>query len=175
MDGQTMKTAARIRSAVKSLGKRGPGRRYPEAVNRDVLAYLAERRRAGRGIAATSTELGIPERSTKLWSGAPRPSSAPTFVPVTVATAAEDTHVFVEREICDEGLQPPVFVLELLHAPHLGDAHAGVLLLPGVIGRLTNPELPANLRDRDTGIHLPERFEICSSVNLDFRIGDSLF
>lgn len=115
MDGQMMKTAARIRATVKSLGKRGPGRRYPEAVKRDVLAYLAERRRAGRGIAATSTELGIPERSIKLWAGAPRPSSAPMFVPVTVATATEDTSA---PRIVVYG---PGFRVEGLDVPALAD------------------------------------------------------
>jgi transposase len=84
MDGETTKRAARIRAAVKSLGKRGPGRRYPETLKREVLAYLAERRRRGRGLATTSSELGIPERSIKLWAGAPRAPSAPAFVTMAV-------------------------------------------------------------------------------------------
>jgi len=89
MDGETTKTAARIRAAVRLLGKRGPGRRYPEALKSEVLAYLAERRRTGRGLATTSSELGIPERSIKLWAGAPRASSAPAFVTMAVTEARE--------------------------------------------------------------------------------------
>lgn len=83
------KRAARIRTAIRALGTRGQGRRYPEPLKRDVLAYLAERRKAGRGLAATSVELGIPKRSIKLWSSSPRPSSTPTFVTMDVADAAK--------------------------------------------------------------------------------------
>jgi len=90
MDGATARRAERIRTAVRGLGKRGPGRRYPEALKREVLAYLAERRKAGRGHATVAVELGIPERSIKLWSEAPRPSGAPTFVAMTLGPAASD-------------------------------------------------------------------------------------
>jgi hypothetical protein len=93
MDAATARRAERIRLAVKGLGKRGPGRRYPEALKREVLAYLAERRKVGRGPATVAVELGIPERSVKLWSEAPRPSGAPTFVAMSVGTAANDASV----------------------------------------------------------------------------------
>lgn len=89
MDTQTRKRAAEIRAAIRALGVRGKGRRYPEAVKRDVLAYLAERRKVGRGLATTSAELGIPERSIKIWSSAPRPSSTPTFTTMQIADAPE--------------------------------------------------------------------------------------
>ncbi len=89
MDTQTRKKAAEIRAAIRALGTRGQGRRYPESLKRAVLAYLAERRKVGRGLATTSAELGIPERSIKLWSSSPRPSSSPTFVAMEVADAAE--------------------------------------------------------------------------------------
>lgn len=89
MDTQTRKTAPEIRAAIRKLGPRGKGRRYPEELKRDVLAYLAERRRMGRGLTATSAELGIPERSLKIWSSAPRPSSVPSFIAMTLAGAPE--------------------------------------------------------------------------------------
>src|SRR6266496_3592056 len=89
MDTQTRKKAAEIRAAIRALGTRGQGRRYPAALKHDVLAYLAERRKVGRGLATTSSELGIPERSIKLWSSAPRPSGTPTFVAMALADAAE--------------------------------------------------------------------------------------
>jgi len=60
-------------------------------VKREVLAYLAERRKAERGPATVAGELGIPERSIKLWSEAPRPTGAPTFVAMTVGSGASDS------------------------------------------------------------------------------------
>ena len=77
--------AAEIRAAVRGLGTRGVGRRYPEAIKSDVLAYLAERRKSGRGYSSVAAELGIPRRSLKLWSATPRPSASARFVTVTVA------------------------------------------------------------------------------------------
>lgn len=85
-----MNTAAKageIKAAVRRLGTRGAGRRYPEAVKREVLAYLGERRKEGRGYATVAAELGIPRRSLKLWSSTPRPSASPRFVAVTVDAA----------------------------------------------------------------------------------------
>jgi hypothetical protein len=55
-----------------------------------VLAYLAERRKVGRGLKSTSAELGIPQRSIKLWSSAPRPSSTATFVRMAVGGVPEE-------------------------------------------------------------------------------------
>jgi len=101
MDNATKRTATAIRTAVAKLGPRGQGRRYPEALKRDVLAYLAARHEAGRGLKTTSVELGIPERSIKLWSSAPRPSGRPAFVPMVVTPLA------AERPV------PPIVV----HAP----------------------------------------------------------
>lgn len=86
MDNATKRAATAIQAAVARLGPRGQGRRYPEALKREVLAYLAARREEGRGLKTTSVELGIPERSIKLWSNAPRPSGRPAFVPMVVTT-----------------------------------------------------------------------------------------
>ena len=89
MDNATRRAAAAIRATVEKLGPRGKGRRYPEAVKREVLAYLAERRKVGRGLKTTSAEPGIPERSIKIWSSAPRPSSALRFIPMEVGDAPD--------------------------------------------------------------------------------------
>lgn len=92
MDEATKRAAAKIRAGVATLGARGQGRRYPEALKREVVAYLTARRKAGRGLKTASVELGIPERSIKLWSSTPRPSGKPAFVPMVVtAPAAERT------------------------------------------------------------------------------------
>ena len=91
MDTQTTRKASEIRAAVRALGTRGQGRRYPEALKREVLTYLAARRKEGRGLRTASVELGIPQRSNTLWSISPRPSYSPRFVPVKMdtTTAAE--------------------------------------------------------------------------------------
>lgn len=84
----TTKTAGEIRAAVRALGMRGQGRRYPESLKRDALAYLAKRRTVGRGIATTSAELGIPRRSLKLWAATPAATSEPRLIAMTVDDAA---------------------------------------------------------------------------------------
>ena len=92
MDEATKRAAGRIRAAVATISPRGQGRRYPEELKREVVAYLTARREAGRGLKTTSVELGIPERSIKLWSSTPRPSGKPAFVPMVVtAPSAERT------------------------------------------------------------------------------------
>jgi len=90
MGDVTARRVEQIRAAVRGLGKRGPGRRYPEAVKREVLAYLAERRKAGRGPATVAVELGIPKRSIKLWSEAPRPTGTASFVAMTMAPVVSE-------------------------------------------------------------------------------------
>jgi len=87
MDTRTKERAAGIRATVRALGTRGQGRWYPEALKREVLAYLAARRKEGRGLKTTSAELGMPQRSIKLWSSSPRPSGAARFVPMTAAAS----------------------------------------------------------------------------------------
>jgi hypothetical protein len=58
------------------------------------------------------------------------------------------SHLLVEGEVGDNLFDPAIFVLELAHAPELGDPQAGIALLPGVEGRLTDAELAADLRGR---------------------------
>ena len=91
----TAKTAAELRAAVRALGTRGQGRRYPEALKRDVLAYLAERRKVGRGIATVSAEIGIPRKTLKLWAATPRTTAAPAFVSMTVVERDDDRRAVV--------------------------------------------------------------------------------
>ncbi len=90
MDEATKRAAAGIRAVVAKIGPRGQGRRYPEALKREVVAYLTARREAGRGLKTTSVELGIPERSIKLWSSTPRASGQPSFVPMVVTAAVAE-------------------------------------------------------------------------------------
>src|SRR5215470_17367120 len=65
-------------------------------------------------------------------------------------------HVLVEREIGDQALQPIVFVLELPQAAELTHAQVRVLLLPGVEGGLTDPQLPAHVPDRGPALGLAQ-------------------
>src|SRR5215467_1570567 len=65
-------------------------------------------------------------------------------------------HVLVECEIGDQTLQPIVFVLELPQAAELAHAQVRVLLLPGVEGGLTDPQLPADVPDRGAALGLAQ-------------------
>ncbi len=82
------KRAAAFRVAVRRLGTRGVGRRYPEEMRREALAYLAERRRGGGGVASAASELGLRKQTLKLWAAAPRPTGNATFVPMAVVADA---------------------------------------------------------------------------------------
>ena len=66
-------------------------------------------------------------------------------------------HVFVEREIGDQALQPRVLVLQLPEAPDLAHAQVGVLLLPRVERGFADPQLPADVRDRRARLDLAQR------------------
>jgi transposase-like protein len=78
------KRAAVFRVAVRRLGTRGVGRRYPEELKREALGYLGERRRQGAGLGRAASELGVRKRTLRLWAIAPRPSRKATFVPMAV-------------------------------------------------------------------------------------------
>jgi hypothetical protein len=82
------KRAAVFRVAVRRLGTRGVGRRYPEEMKREALAYLAERRLGGGGVASAASELGLRKRTLMLWAAAPRPTGAARFVPMAVVADA---------------------------------------------------------------------------------------
>src|SRR5262245_58105102 len=57
-------------------------------------------------------------------------------------------HRLVQGQVSHDLLEATILLLERLDPPELGNAHARVLLLPGVEGRLTHPELPAQLGRR---------------------------
>src|SRR5262245_11617358 len=54
-------------------------------------------------------------------------------------------HRLVQGQVSHDLLEATILLLERLDPPELGHAHARVLLLPGIEGRLTHPELPAQL------------------------------
>jgi hypothetical protein len=72
--------------------------------------------------------------------------------------------VLVQRQVGDELLELVVFLAELPELPHLGDAEAPESLLPAVEGRLTHPELPADLLDRGPGPGWRRAIAICSGL-----------
>lgn len=76
------KRAAVFRVAVRRLGTRGVGRRYPEELKGEALAYLGDRRREGASIESVAKELGMRERTLTLWAAAPRPTGKAPFVPM---------------------------------------------------------------------------------------------
>lgn len=85
------KRAAVFRVAVRRLGTRGVGRRYPEELKREALAFLGERRGEGVSIAGVAKELGLRERTLSLWAAAPRPTGKASFVPMAVVADAPPT------------------------------------------------------------------------------------
>ncbi len=85
------KRAAVFRVAVRRLGTRGVGRRYPEELKREALGYLGERRREGASVASVAKELGMRERTLTLCAAAPRPTGKVSFVPMAVVADAPPT------------------------------------------------------------------------------------
>ncbi len=75
--------AAEFRASVSKLGSRGQGRRYPEALKREAVEYLAERRSVGRGIDTAAAELDVPSNTLRIWAATPRTAST-AFVPVKI-------------------------------------------------------------------------------------------
>ncbi len=64
-------------------------------------------------------------------------------------------HVLVERQVRDHLLEARVFLLQRPHAPQLAHPQVGELLLPHVEGRLTRPELPADIGHGRPTLGLP--------------------
>jgi hypothetical protein len=62
-------------------------------------------------------------------------------------------HVLVEREVGHEPFSSAVFFLQLSEPPQFAHAQMGVVLLPGIEGRVTDAELPTEITDFD----LPDR------------------
>jgi len=72
-----------FRARVSKLGPRGQARRYPEALKREAVEYLAERRSVGRDINTAAAELDVPSNTLRVWAATPRSVGA-GFVPVTI-------------------------------------------------------------------------------------------
>src|SRR2546425_1333060 len=68
-------------------------------------------------------------------------------------------HMLVEREVSDEPFEPAIFFLHLPEAPQLAHAEVRVLLLPGVEGGVTHPELSAEVADRGAAFSLADRVD----------------
>jgi hypothetical protein len=67
--------------------------------------------------------------------------------------------VLIEREIRHEPLQPAVFFFHLPQAAQFTHAQMRVLLLPGVKGRVTHPELSAKVADWGAAFRLSDRVD----------------
>lgn len=65
--------------------------------------------------------------------------------------------LLVERQVRDQALELAVFLLELLEPLQLAGREPPVFLPPGVEGRLPDPELPAQLLERNPGLDLGQR------------------
>ena len=69
--------AAAIRERLAELGPRGVGKRFPEAIRREVLAYLAAQRERGIGLPPTARELGLREQTIENWLAQARALATP--------------------------------------------------------------------------------------------------
>ena len=65
--------------------------------------------------------------------------------------------LLVQGQIRHQALQAAVFVLELLQLLDLAGRHLTEFLLPPVEGLLSNPQLPAELRNRQSMLDLLQR------------------
>ena len=75
--------AAAFRAAVRQAGPRDARQRYPAALRRQGVAYLAARQASGATASAVARELAV-RRDTLLWWTRPRRAAKPGFVPVSV-------------------------------------------------------------------------------------------
>jgi hypothetical protein len=64
--------------------------------------------------------------------------------------------MLIEREVSDEPFEPTLFFFHLSEAPQLAHAEVRVLLLPGVEGGVTHPELSAEVADRGAAFRLAD-------------------
>jgi hypothetical protein len=60
----------------------------------------------------------------------------------------------IQGQIGDQALQPGILVPQLPELPNFQETHVGVSLLPDVVGRLADPHLPTDVRNRLAGIAL---------------------
>lgn len=65
--------------------------------------------------------------------------------------------MLVEREVGHQPFQPAVFFFYLPQAAEFAHAEVRVLLFPGVEGRITHPELSAEVADGGAAFGLADR------------------
>lgn len=73
-----------LRAAVKELGPRGPGRRYPDEVRARIAAYVRQRRAEGVQVQDIAAELGIRRGVLRRWAQETPPLDSPAFKPVAI-------------------------------------------------------------------------------------------
>jgi hypothetical protein len=96
--------AAAFREAVRRLGRRGPGRRYPEDVRRRGAAYLRARQAAGAPLSAVLREIGLRRETLVAWAAPAEAAPISRFVPVTVVDAPAGRIVVYAGAVRIEGL-----------------------------------------------------------------------
>jgi len=64
--------------------------------------------------------------------------------------------MLVKREVSDQPFQPAIFFFHLPETPQLAHAEVRVLLLPGVEGGVTHPELSGEVADRGAAFSLAD-------------------
>src|SRR4051812_36211189 len=87
----------------------------------------------------------------------PRPRDADLGLPFFSKRISENR--LVERQVRHGGLQPPVFVAQLLELAQLADIKSCVLLLPPIKRRLGHAHFATDVDDRRAAFGLPKRLE----------------
>jgi transposase-like protein len=87
--------AARIRGLVRGLTVRGRGRRYPAELQRQVVAYVRQRRERGATLKSAAREVEVSWRTVEHWCNRKRPTPPPKkaalLTPVVLRATPEPT------------------------------------------------------------------------------------
>jgi hypothetical protein len=98
-----MMNRERLKAALTTAERKGPGRGFPKDLKREVVAYCDERRRAGAGWGRVAEELGLCRATLERWAA---DGKRPAFSAVEIVQVAPRESVIVSgpRGLRVEGL-----------------------------------------------------------------------
>jgi len=102
-----MERQEELRQAIEQLAKRGRGKRYPDALRKELITYILARREAGGAVETIGEELGMSWRTVSRWT-APK-SKRGKFRPVKVVQEGPDQKELTLLGPCGvrvEGIRP---------------------------------------------------------------------
>lgn len=78
-----------LRRAVRRLGERGPGRRYPTELRNALVRYAMDWRAIGGSLREVSEDVDVATLTLSRWLNEKQHDGAAGFVPIEVVTQAE--------------------------------------------------------------------------------------